>query len=501
MKNFSNNNLKNLDSWFFLLYNLIITSPIFEVIFSICCICIKILFLLNVNDYLFFIHHIALHDTGNMFALLLYLEHMFISYYLIVIIIMVYRALFMFIKDFTGWSLNYNSIIYNFIYNFEIINYLESQLLVKDFFYNFYYLFFKNFEMLLYIYIYNYVLDENISKYEYIYNSYFNKYTFLFNLKYFDILGRHTFILNKNLLELILKFNIMYEYWCLIDDIMDRHDYRSNIKLEKQISTILFYRNPDIYYYSNNNNINFYFKKTNYIELNYSYMINNLRFFYKDMFLINQFRHSGIFEAIWAIIPSRIILAILIPSLILLYSFENTVNPGITVKVMGNQWYWKYEFNNYFNILNEDIDMNNNYNERIITNFCFDSKIINTPDLDLENKRAKRLLEVDNRLCLPTNVTIRFLVSSTDVLHSFAVPGLGFKIDANPGRLNQIITYINRPGVYYGQCSELCGANHGFMPIVIDSIHPKEYNKYLKELLKMQGIIKDAKNNKFCINE
>jgi heme/copper-type cytochrome/quinol oxidase subunit 2 len=82
---------------------------------------------------------------------------------------------------------------------------------------------------------------------------------------------------------------------------------------------------------------------------------------------------------------------------------------------------------------------------------------------------------------LPTNVTIRFLITSTDVLHSFAMPGLGFKVDANPGRLNQILVFISRPGVYYGQCSELCGANHGFMPIVIQSIMPEKYSDYLKK--------------------
>ena len=103
-------------------------------------------------------------------------------------------------------------------------------------------------------------------------------------------------------------------------------------------------------------------------------------------------------------------------------------------------------------------------------------------DINDLNLGFKRLLEVDNRLVLPTNTTIRFLVSSSDVLHSFAMPELGFKVDANPGRLNQILTYISRPGIYYGQCSELCGANHAFMPIVIEGVLPNVFIKYLEEV-------------------
>jgi heme/copper-type cytochrome/quinol oxidase subunit 2 len=103
-------------------------------------------------------------------------------------------------------------------------------------------------------------------------------------------------------------------------------------------------------------------------------------------------------------------------------------------------------------------------------------------DLDTLDSGLKRLLEVDNRLVLPCNTTIRFLVSSNDVLHSFAVPELGFKIDANPGRLNQILIYINRPGVYYGQCSELCGTSHAFMPIVIQAVSPFNFLNYLENI-------------------
>lgn len=112
--------------------------------------------------------------------------------------------------------------------------------------------------------------------------------------------------------------------------------------------------------------------------------------------------------------------------------------------------------------------------------YAFNSVIM---DLDSIESGYKRLLEVDNRLILSTNVTTRFLVSSADVLHSFAVPELGFKIDANPGRLNQILIYISRPGVYYGQCSELCGVSHGFMPIVIKGVTFKNWHNWVQKNL------------------
>jgi heme/copper-type cytochrome/quinol oxidase subunit 2 len=117
--------------------------------------------------------------------------------------------------------------------------------------------------------------------------------------------------------------------------------------------------------------------------------------------------------------------------------------------------------------------------KNIYTNYAFDSVMLNQDNLLFG---TKRLLEVDNRLVLPTNVTTRFLVSSADVLHSFAVPELGFKVDATPGRLNQLLVFISRPGVYYGQCSELCGANHAFMPIVIQSVLPETYLSYIEDI-------------------
>jgi heme/copper-type cytochrome/quinol oxidase subunit 2 len=120
----------------------------------------------------------------------------------------------------------------------------------------------------------------------------------------------------------------------------------------------------------------------------------------------------------------------------------------------------------------------NNINNYTPVSYAFNSKMITTQTLEFG---TKRLLDVDNRLVLPTDTMIKTLVTSVDVLHAFAVPQLGFKVDAVPGRLNQILLYINRVGVYYGQCSELCGIGHGFMPIVIDAYTPDVFFKYLKE--------------------
>jgi cytochrome c oxidase subunit 2 len=115
----------------------------------------------------------------------------------------------------------------------------------------------------------------------------------------------------------------------------------------------------------------------------------------------------------------------------------------------------------------------------IYTSYAFNSVILDMNSLDIGNKR---LLEVDNRLVLSTNLTTRFLIGSADVLHSFSVADLGFKVDATPGRLNQILTFISRPGIYYGQCSELCGTNHGFMPIVIQAVTPTTYLNYIDKI-------------------
>nr|YP_007890606.1 cytochrome c oxidase subunit II [Histiona aroides]AGH24100.1 cytochrome c oxidase subunit 2 [Histiona aroides] len=167
--------------------------------------------------------------------------------------------------------------------------------------------------------------------------------------------------------------------------------------------------------------------------------------------------HGTVLEIVWTIVPSFILLAVAIPSFALLYAIDEASDPAITIKVIGHQWYWVYEYSDY------TVDS---------SSLAFESFMVPEADLKLGQLR---LLEVDNRIVVPTNTHIRFLITSADVLHSWAVPSLGVKVDAMPGRLNQATVFIKRDGVYYGQCSEICGVNHAFMPIVVESVPLDEY--------------------------
>lgn len=207
------------------------------------------------------------------------------------------------------------------------------------------------------------------------------------------------------------------------------------------------------------------------IERFLSYVLHNkpsnALYFYdgKDNFLlVEKFKHSTILEYVFGIFPSVIIAIILLPSLYLLYSTDEDVDPSYTIKVIGHQWFWSYEYSGIrLNVDNVKTWGMGTY-EKFTVNF--DSVIIAEDEL---KKGYKRLLETDNVVLIPCNKVIRFVITSADVLHSWAVPSLGIKTDAVPGRLNQVITIVCKPGVYYGQCSELCGVSHGFMPIVINS--------------------------------
>jgi len=169
--------------------------------------------------------------------------------------------------------------------------------------------------------------------------------------------------------------------------------------------------------------------------------------------------HHTALEIIWTIIPSFILLSIAIPSFALLYSMDEVIYPELTIKVIGRQWYWTYEYS--------DNTITQAKKGVLLPQKQFDSVMISVEDLKIGELR---LLEVDNTLVLPIRTHIRVLVTAADVLHSWAVPSLGCKIDAVPGRLNQISLYIKRPGVFYGQCSEICGVNHAFMPIVVHAV-------------------------------
>jgi cytochrome c oxidase subunit 2 len=162
------------------------------------------------------------------------------------------------------------------------------------------------------------------------------------------------------------------------------------------------------------------------------------------------FAHSTELEVFWTIVPALLLLTLAYPSFTLLYALDDLTLPNVTIKVIGHQWYWSYEYL---------IDQNNEL-------YTFDSYMVNSAELE---EGEFRLLEVDNRLILPVNKHIRLLITSADVLHSWAVPSFGIKVDACPGRLNQASLLIKRVGTYFGQCSEICGINHGFMPIVVSA--------------------------------
>nr|AFQ62307.1 cytochrome c oxidase subunit II [Enicmus brevicornis] len=177
----------------------------------------------------------------------------------------------------------------------------------------------------------------------------------------------------------------------------------------------------------------------------------------------NKFIHRNlldgqIIELVWTILPAITLIFIALPSLRLIYILDEVNNPLITIKTLGHQWYWSYEYSDFKNIE-------------------FDSYMIPTNDLNSFNFR---LLEVDNRVVIPFESQIRMLVSSTDVIHSWTIPSAGVKTDATPGRLNQISFTLNRAGLFFGQCSEICGANHSFMPIVLESISPSFFIKWIK---------------------
>nr|YP_010263930.1 cytochrome c oxidase subunit II [Halobates calyptus]YP_011010136.1 cytochrome c oxidase subunit 2 [Halobates sericeus]UIG88080.1 cytochrome c oxidase subunit 2 [Halobates calyptus]UIG88192.1 cytochrome c oxidase subunit 2 [Halobates calyptus]WPW46660.1 cytochrome c oxidase subunit 2 [Halobates sericeus]WPW46725.1 cytochrome c oxidase subunit 2 [Halobates sericeus] len=175
--------------------------------------------------------------------------------------------------------------------------------------------------------------------------------------------------------------------------------------------------------------------------------------------MINRFMmENQMIEIIWTVIPAMILILIALPSLRILYMMDETKNPSLTIKAIGHQWYWSYEYSDFKNIE-------------------FESYMKPTSEIEMNEFR---LLETDNRITLPMNNQIRIIVTATDVLHSWTIPSLGIKIDAIPGRLNQGSMFINRPGIMYGQCSEICGANHSFMPITIESVNTKQFISWLK---------------------
>lgn len=189
----------------------------------------------------------------------------------------------------------------------------------------------------------------------------------------------------------------------------------------------------------------------------FSLFLNNL--FFNNLLRLSlnvrlfKFTHQTLLETIWTIIPVVIIISIAIPSFLLLYAIDVNVDTALTIKAIGHQWYWSYELE--YPVLSAEYRLR--FKRRI-----FDSYMIQAEELKIGQLRN---LEVDHAVVLPIKTHLDLIVTADDVLHSFAVPSLGVKVDAVPGRLNHTNLFIERPGIFYGQCSELCGTNHGFMPI------------------------------------
>lgn len=189
-----------------------------------------------------------------------------------------------------------------------------------------------------------------------------------------------------------------------------------------------------------------------------------IRIFTNKPFTHKYLLHGSTLEIVWTILPAVILILIAFPSFILLYLTDEVINPAMTIKAIGYQWYWVYEYSDFINNSNETIQL--------------ESYIIPEDMLEVGQLRN---YDVDNRIVVPVDTHIRFIVTSADVIHSFGIPSLGIKIDANPGRLNQTSTLIQRTGVFYGSCYELCGANHSEMPIVIQAVELPQFLEWLNE--------------------
>lgn len=166
--------------------------------------------------------------------------------------------------------------------------------------------------------------------------------------------------------------------------------------------------------------------------------------------------HNTLLEVVWTVVPIAILMMIAVPSMKLLFFMDKAKNPEMTLKITGHQWFWTYQYPDN-------------------GNFEFDSNIVAEEDL---KEGGKRLLEVDERVVLPVDTEIRLLMTSADVIHDWAVPSFGVKMDTVPGRTNESWIKVTKTGTFYGQCSELCGVNHAFMPIRVDVVSKAEFAKW-----------------------
>ena len=267
----------------------------------------------------------------------------------------------------------------------------------------------------------------------------------------------------NNEVSFILKNNIVIQLWNKLQSLSNNISFLNYLK--------------DIY-----NNLFLYFSfgiKPKQQKKDYDIQTNNLKF-YNTLDIIKEsiwsqkqyswltLSHNTMLEIYWTIIPCFFLIFIAIPSFWLLYAFDEVLDTSVTFRVIGHQWYWSYEMNDFF-------DLSTHWSWRSISDhpkIDYDSYLLDISELKLGDFR---LLKTTAALLLPKDLHIRLLVTSDDVLHSFSVPSFGIKVDAVPGRLNQLSLYIKDQGIFFGQCSELCGANHGFMPIEIWVLPIQQY--------------------------
>jgi len=169
--------------------------------------------------------------------------------------------------------------------------------------------------------------------------------------------------------------------------------------------------------------------------------------------------HNTLIEILWTTIPVVILVVIAIPSFKLLYYADRVEDADMTIKAIGHQWYWSYEYPDN-------------------GNFTFDALMVADEDL---KEGQLRLLETDNHVVVPVNTKIRLLITAGDVLHSFALPAMGVKLDAVPGRINETWMEVTREGTFYGQCSEICGTGHSYMPIVVEAVSKERFNQWVEQ--------------------
>jgi cytochrome c oxidase subunit 2 len=203
-----------------------------------------------------------------------------------------------------------------------------------------------------------------------------------------------------------------------------------------------------------------------------------------DILQTRKIREHMLIEIIWTIVPSIILILIAIPSFALLYAMDEVTDPKLTVKAIGYQWFWGYEYAHAYDIIEYNYLKDSlGYTTRYYRDaLIYDSVMLTDSEL---LTGYHRLLEVDRQLILPVNTHIRIMITGADVIHSWAVPSFGIKVDAVPGRMSQVGVFVKHEGVFYGQCSELCGVNHGFMPIVVKVV---SYDNFLTWYRKVETI-------------